>query len=356
MLKYLKNLFSFKNKSLKYKITFAFMSLCYLFFVCISLISINVFTKKDYYLLTPGDANEVKEVIEVNTIHDPGKVYTLSVYEYRKVSILQYWLAKAEQEVFIGEDYESYLSNEELNIQGKIMKDNSITNAIIVAYKAASKKNPNVTIDEYFQGVIIHTIYEYTDKQIKQGDVITKINHQSFNNADEYANLLSQVVSDKANKTVNLTVLRNNKEIELNVKINDTENGRKVGISVYPHHVIRSTSPQYTLHSAKTSGPSGGLMQTIAVYNALIAGDITKGKKIMGTGTIEIDGSVGEIGGVKQKIITANNYHADYVFIPHANYQDALTQYRLLKNPSYPTPIEVNTFDDVLQFFEGLGD
>lgn len=356
MLKFIKNLFNLKDKSMKYKITFGIMSLFYILVLGICLISINIVSSTDYYMLTPGDASEVKNVIEIDSIHDTGKVYTLSVYEFRRLSILQYLLAKLEPEIAINEDYESYLSNEELAIQGNIMKENSITNAIIVAYKAASKKNSNVMIDEYFQGVIIHTTYEYTDKKIKQGDIITKINNQAFTDVDGYVNLVDQVIRDKANKTIILTIIRNKQEMELEVKINETNAGRKIGIAVYPHHVIRSATPKYTVHKSSSSGPSGGLMQTLAIYNALTAGDLTRGKNIMGTGTIEVDGSVGSIGGVKQKIITANNYKADYVFIPSENYQDALDQYKLLKNPSYPTPIKVDKFDDVLKFFEGLGD
>ena len=44
-------------------------------------------------------------------------------------------------------------------------------------------------------------------------------------------------------------------------------------------------------------------MMTLNVYNTLTEADITNGKKIAGTGTIEIDGSVRPVGGVKQKVI-----------------------------------------------------
>ena len=59
------------------------------------------------------------------------------------------------------------------------------------------------------------------------------------------------------------------------------------------------------------------------VYNLLIESDITNGKKIAGTGTIEIDGSVGPVGGVKQKVIAAKRANASLIFVPTANFEEA---------------------------------
>ena len=54
-----------------------------------------------------------------------------------------------------------------------------------------------------------------------------------------------------------------------------------------------------------SGGPSAGLIFTLSVYNSLISQDMTGGRRIAGTGTINLDGSVGPIGGVKQKIFSA---------------------------------------------------
>ena len=71
------------------------------------------------------------------------------------------------------------------------------------------------------------------------------------------------------------------------------------------------------------SGPSGGLMMTLGIYNALTKDDITKGKNIVGTGTIDKDGNVGEIGGVKYKLIGAVRNKADVFICPEENYKEA---------------------------------
>ena len=59
------------------------------------------------------------------------------------------------------------------------------------------------------------------------------------------------------------------------------------------------------------------------VHYFLELGDITNGEKIAGTGTIEIDGSVGPVGGVKQKVIAAKRANASLILVPTANYLEA---------------------------------
>lgn len=54
------------------------------------------------------------------------------------------------------------------------------------------------------------------------------------------------------------------------------------------------------------SGSSGGMMLTLSIYENITSEDLIKGKSIAGTGTIEKDGTIGEIGGVKYKIIGAS--------------------------------------------------
>ena len=76
---------------------------------------------------------------------------------------------------------------------------------------------------------------------------------------------------------------------------------------------------------AKTneSGPSGGLMMSLSIYDAISPLDLAKGRKIIGTGTIAPDGTVGAIGGVKYKLIGAVKNKADIFLVPKDNYEEA---------------------------------
>ena len=65
-------------------------------------------------------------------------------------------------------------------------------------------------------------------------------------------------------------------------------------------------------------------MTSLEVYNAVTKKDITKGRKIMGTGTISLDGEVGEIGGIKYKLLGASKKGADIFICPKENYKEAM--------------------------------
>ena len=77
------------------------------------------------------------------------------------------------------------------------------------------------------------------------------------------------------------------------------------------------------IKTGNVGGPSAGLMMALNVYNNLIPQDITNSMIIAGTGTIEIDGSVGPVGGIKQKIIAAKRAGAELILVPVANFEEA---------------------------------
>ena len=64
-------------------------------------------------------------------------------------------------------------------------------------------------------------------------------------------------------------------------------------------------------------------MFTLTVYNMLSPDDLTRGLRIAGTGTISLDGTVGPIGGVQQKVAAAEQVGAVYFLCPADNYADA---------------------------------
>ena len=78
------------------------------------------------------------------------------------------------------------------------------------------------------------------------------------------------------------------------------------------------------IKTGNVGGPSAGLMMALNVYNNLIPEDITNSLVVAGTGTIEIDGSVGPVGGIKQKVIAAKRAGAELILVPNANFEEAL--------------------------------
>jgi Lon-like protease len=89
-------------------------------------------------------------------------------------------------------------------------------------------------------------------------------------------------------------------------------------------------------------------MFTLTVYNLLQSQDLTGGRKIAGTGTINPDGSVGPIGGIEQKVIAAEAAGAEYFLSPPDNYPAALSA------ASHIKVVRVATVEQAITFLRSL--
>ena len=162
----------------------------------------------------------------------------------------------------------------------------------------------------------------------------------------EYVN--SKNVGDE----IVFTVLRDGKEKKVNGKIYEEDGALYVGISVITTFDIGSDIKVEIETKAAESGPSGGMMMALMTYNSITKQDLTHGKKIVGTGTISLDGTVGAIGGVKYKLMGAVSEKADIFLVPADNYEEALD---VKKEKGYNIDIvSVNTLQDAIDYLEGL--
>jgi PDZ domain-containing protein len=82
-----------------------------------------------------------------------------------------------------------------------------------------------------------------------------------------------------------------------------------------------------TLRLADVGGPSAGLLFTLGIIDKLngdgSGGDLTGGRTIAGTGTIDADGTVGAVGGVALKTQAAHRDGATVFLVPEAECSDA---------------------------------
>ncbi|MBC7254456.1 MAG: PDZ domain-containing protein [Actinobacteria bacterium] len=106
------------------------------------------------------------------------------------------------------------------------------------------------------------------------------------------------------------------------VPVLDRERGRMV-IGVYTRDYFTYRSPIHvTWEMESVRGPSAGLMMTLSLLNALLPEDLTRGRKVAGTGEVFLDGSVGPIGGLPMKIRAAELRGAEIFFYPEDNRED----------------------------------
>ena len=96
----------------------------------------------------------------------------------------------------------------------------------------------------------------------------------------------------------------------------------RVGVTIAPSYAF-PFNVDVNLQS-NIGGPSAGMMFSLGIYDVLTKGSLTHGKVVAGTGTIDADGKVGEIGGIQQKIAGAQRDGARLFLVPSGNCAEAL--------------------------------
>jgi PDZ domain-containing protein len=102
--------------------------------------------------------------------------------------------------------------------------------------------------------------------------------------------------------------------------------------------------------SGRVIGPSAGLAFTLSIMDFLTPGEITGGQRVAVTGEIHSDGTVGPIGGVKEKVTTVRRAGIKVFLVPQDNYEDAKA-----KAGDSIQIIPVSTLDDALKALAALG-
>ena len=230
--------------------------------------------------------------------------------------------------------------------QGFQMLDNSETTAIAVGLRLAGYSTVLVG-----KGVQVDSILlgSHANGLIQVGDVITGMNGTPVQTANDLINLVG---AQKTQAPVQLQVKRGQTDLQIDVPLMppaSPEAGPKIGIEIQTAGFdYRPPFPVSITPNKISGGPSAGLMFTLTVYNSLIPEDLTGGRKIAGTGTINLDGSVGPIGGVKQKVFAAEAAGATYFLCPVDNYKDAVSVARHIK------VIEVASVEQAVDFLRSL--
>jgi PDZ domain-containing protein len=104
-----------------------------------------------------------------------------------------------------------------------------------------------------------------------------------------------------------------------------------------------------TIDAGDVGGPSAGLAFTLGVLDVLTAGDLTGGTKVATTGTMSLDGTVGPVGGVRQKTAAARGAGVELFLVPSAEYEEAAA------NAGDMQVVAVDTLDEALAELDKAG-
>lgn len=316
-----------------------------------------------YFALAPGPVNDVTDFVEVeDPAEETGDLFFLTV-SLQEVNLLEYLAALVDDEVDLSPRENirpSGVTREELRAQNLALMEQSKQNAKFVAL---TELGFDVTFEG--TGALITGVIEGTAAEgaLEVNDVIVAVNGTSVEFSTDAVDLISGF---GPGETIELTVEREDERgeverfdvsITLGVFRAEDEDGNvvededrgMVGVLLTnaPTNIVFPIDVE--IDSQNIGGPSAGLMFSLEVMNQLSEEDLTKGRRIAGTGTIDQDGNVGAIGGVRQKVFGAIDAGAEYVFVPARNYEDALDA-----AGDDIGVIRVENIDDALAFLDSL--
>lgn len=297
-----------------------------------------------YYISAPGGLLDTsKKIIASDDFKLSGSLNMAYVTEIHASIptflwsfIADDWDLEKQDDVKVGVE-----SIEDMQKRNKMLLTESNKIAELVAYK-----HSNIDYEITKEIVFISYIDENAKTDLKVGDQILEVDG---NKVVDKNYLLSYIVSKNVGDEITFKVLDNKKEVERKSTLIDIDGEPKVGAMITEDFDIKSDKKIKFNFSSSESGPSGGLMLTLTIYSNLNKVDLTSGKKIAGTGTIDISGNVGEISGVKYKLIGAVNSGADVFLVPEGdNYKEAK---KLKDKRGYNIDIvPIETFEEALKY------
>ncbi|HTG72056.1 MAG TPA: PDZ domain-containing protein [Candidatus Udaeobacter sp.] len=184
------------------------------------------------------------------------------------------------------------------------------------------------------------------DQRLQAGDIIVQLDGQAVRSIADLTAYMTKSVKPGDSVVVKLRRDGAEKEVEVKTRASeDTPERPAFGISVQTElHLDIPRSVDYKRFMAHIGGPSHGAMLTLAIIDQLTPGGVTHGNRVAGTGTIEADGSIGLIGGIKQKAYAISRTDADVFFVPAALEEAARSGAPALNI------VPVKTIDDVLSW------
>ncbi|MGM9971976.1 MAG: S16 family serine protease [Anaeroplasmataceae bacterium] len=322
----------------KYKI---FLIAYLIFFVAVCIICVK---RVNYSITTTGDITNVNSFISIeNEYEETGSLNSIFVYSKDNATVFQHLVASLDNNASISKLNTNYSSftDKEIYKMGVIQKNQSIEASIILAYTKAKEIDSSINVSYQYNGLIVY-YYLKGYSQFQMGDIILKIGDVDISNETAFRESYKNMVLG-----TKVRVLRNSEIIDLTIDEYSTYNR----VLVYDKYNIdyEATTPKIDVGKITSVGPSAGLLQTLSIYNKLVQQDVTKGKIICGTGTIDTSSNVGKIGGIEQKLIAAFKNKCQIFLCPEDNYEDAYKKYSSLRGNSRMKLYSIRTFEEALE-------
>ncbi len=294
-------------------------------FSLLGLVSVlATFVRLPILVLEPGPAPDVarRTRIEAPTFPSEGSIHltTAQVNDPKGATGKEVLAAifNANQTVFPREAiYPSERSDEETaSIQAAQMTQSELEAAVAALNELGMAYRP--------EGVFVTEVSPSSPaaEKLVAGDIITAIDSEPVKVLQD---LTKELDRRRTGEPTRLEVSRGRKKLSLTVKTVEPPSEKSSALGA---ELVQYNRPpiDVSISSRDIGGPSAGLMYALSIYDRLVPDDLTGGRTIAGTGTIENgkrSGVVGAVGSVKLKVKSAGRIGARVFLVPKKEAEEA---------------------------------
>lgn len=292
--------------------------------ILLAVVTLGVVLNTDlpYYAIAPGDAREVDELIDVaqDRLHPAsGEVYlaTVSLQQVKPLGAIRGWL-DGEIDVVPEERILGTTPPDEYRDENRRLMEDSQQTAIIVALRQLGYDVP-----EQGKGALVVEVAEGSPAagRLDVGDTITAVDGVPTMLVQE---AVDRIRAHQPGETARLQIVDPEGVTRVEeVRLADREGRAFLGVLMRTKDRDFRLPFEVKIDAGAIGGPSAGLAFTLGLIDQLSPGELTGGKKVAVTGTIDMDGEVGDVGGVAQKTAAVRSEGAQYFLVPPGEYKTA---------------------------------
>jgi Lon-like protease len=280
-----------------------------------------------YVALSPGPTSDTLGIIDVegaDTYTSDGELLltTISVEDQLTLTSWARAVTSAAVETVPREQvYPTGVDRDEIRERNAAAMADSQLTATIAALTAAG-------YDLEGEGARVVMIAEdAVTEEIREDDLIVAV--QDDVPVTDSTDVVEAVQANDPGDPFALHLIRNGEAVSVEVELGsapDDPDRAYIGIML----TTEIDMPvEIVIDAGSIGGPSGGLVFALSIIDALDVEDLTGGEVIAATGTVLRDGTVGSVGGVRQKVVGATERRngeppAAMFLVPRANLEEAL--------------------------------
>ena len=205
-------------------------------------------------------------------------------------------------------------SAEQVEETGKAQMTASQDSAVIAALVETGKAGAmHLTVTEVTE--------QQTSTEIQAGDVLETITPQGGQTTTlaSFSQLRELMTTIPEGTRVTLGVRRGDQKASAALTTIAPQEGTTGSLLGLCLKISVDSPVEATFGLSDVGGPSAGMMFALGVVDEITPGSLTGGKDISGTGTIDMTGQVGPIGGIQQKMAGARESGSTFFLAPASN-------------------------------------